>query len=63
MNPEIDMNWCDILKRVPNSALWLLRFPSTSEIFNPLFTNANGIASRNQNYNPHKIRYAKSLIF
>ncbi|KAL7614109.1 hypothetical protein Lser_V15G05465 [Lactuca serriola] len=28
MDPEIFITWCNILKRVPNSALWLLRFPA-----------------------------------
>ncbi|KVI00360.1 Tetratricopeptide-like helical [Cynara cardunculus var. scolymus] len=32
MDPEIFMHWCNILKRVPNSALWLLRFPAAGEM-------------------------------
>ncbi|GJM85031.1 hypothetical protein PR202_ga00759 [Eleusine coracana subsp. coracana] len=31
MDPEIFDAWCNILKRVPNSALWLLRFPAAGE--------------------------------
>eukprot|EP00897_Mesotaenium_endlicherianum_P008302 jgi/Mesen1/74/ME1108901C05672 len=31
MDPEIFRTWCNILKRVPNSALWLLRFPAAGE--------------------------------
>nr|CAB3446600.1 unnamed protein product [Digitaria exilis] len=31
MDPEIFDTWCKILKRVPNSALWLLRFPAAGE--------------------------------
>ncbi|CAN4095950.1 unnamed protein product [Withania somnifera] len=32
MDPEIFKTWCNILKRVPNSALWLLRFPAAGEM-------------------------------
>ncbi|XP_064955858.1 probable UDP-N-acetylglucosamine--peptide N-acetylglucosaminyltransferase SEC [Musa acuminata AAA Group] len=31
MDPELFNAWCNILKRVPNSALWLLRFPAAGE--------------------------------
>ncbi|KAF8014159.1 hypothetical protein BT93_H0104 [Corymbia citriodora subsp. variegata] len=31
MDPDIVNTWCNILKRVPNSALWLLRFPAAGE--------------------------------
>ncbi|KAI0489433.1 hypothetical protein KFK09_029276 [Dendrobium nobile] len=31
MDPEIFNTWCNILKRVPDSALWLLRFPAAGE--------------------------------
>ncbi|KAG2726328.1 hypothetical protein I3843_01G103100 [Carya illinoinensis] len=31
MDPDIFNTWCNILKRVPNSALWLLRFPAAGE--------------------------------
>lgn len=31
IDPEIFLTWCNILKRVPNSALWLLRFPAAGE--------------------------------
>ncbi|XP_055804796.1 probable UDP-N-acetylglucosamine--peptide N-acetylglucosaminyltransferase SEC [Solanum dulcamara] len=32
MDPKIFKTWCNILKRVPNSALWLLRFPAAGEM-------------------------------
>ncbi|KAL5542799.1 hypothetical protein UlMin_010509 [Ulmus minor] len=32
MDPDIFNTWCNILKRVPNSALWLLRFPAAGEM-------------------------------
>lgn len=32
MDPEIFSTWCSILRRVPNSALWLLRFPAAGEM-------------------------------
>ncbi|KAF5465119.1 hypothetical protein F2P56_015150 [Juglans regia] len=32
MDPDIFNTWCNILKRVPNSALWLLRFPAAGEL-------------------------------
>ncbi|KAH0635088.1 hypothetical protein KY284_037874 [Solanum tuberosum] len=31
MDPEIFTTWCNILKRVPKSVLWLLRFPAAGE--------------------------------
>ncbi|XP_074589523.1 uncharacterized protein LOC141845357 [Curcuma longa] len=31
MDPDIFNTWCNILNRVPNSALWLLRFPAAGE--------------------------------
>ncbi|XWS64795.1 hypothetical protein CRYUN_Cryun05aG0034500 [Craigia yunnanensis] len=31
MDPEIFNTWCNILKCVPNSALWLLRFPAAGD--------------------------------
>ena len=30
-DPETFRSWCNILKRVPNSVLWLLRFPLFGE--------------------------------
>lgn len=30
-DPETFKSWCNILKRVPNSVLWLLRFPLFGE--------------------------------
>ncbi|TVU36063.1 hypothetical protein EJB05_17976 [Eragrostis curvula] len=32
MDPDIFNTWCNILNRVPNSALWLLRFPAAGEM-------------------------------
>lgn len=32
MDPDIFNTWCNILKRVPNSVLWLLRFPAAGEM-------------------------------
>ncbi|KAK4766679.1 hypothetical protein SAY87_008321 [Trapa incisa] len=31
MDPDIFNTWCNILKRVPNSVIWLLRFPAAGE--------------------------------
>jgi protein O-GlcNAc transferase len=31
IDPQTFQMWCNILKRVPNSVLWLLRFPSAGE--------------------------------
>lgn len=31
IDPAIFEVWCNILKRVPNSILWLLRFPAAGE--------------------------------
>ncbi|XP_054160529.1 UDP-N-acetylglucosamine--peptide N-acetylglucosaminyltransferase 110 kDa subunit-like [Oppia nitens] len=31
IDPQTLRTWCNILKRVPNSVLWLLRFPSVGE--------------------------------
>ncbi len=31
IDPETYESWCNILKRVPNSVLWLLRFPAAGE--------------------------------
>jgi protein O-GlcNAc transferase len=30
-DPETFQSWCNILRRVPNSVLWLLRFPAFGE--------------------------------
>jgi protein O-GlcNAc transferase len=32
IDPETFKTWCNILKRVPHSVLWLLRFPSAGEL-------------------------------
>ncbi|XP_057838847.1 probable UDP-N-acetylglucosamine--peptide N-acetylglucosaminyltransferase SEC [Cryptomeria japonica] len=43
MDPEIFTTWCNILKRVPNSALWLLRFPAAGESNVRAFAAAQGV--------------------
>ncbi|XP_024526762.1 probable UDP-N-acetylglucosamine--peptide N-acetylglucosaminyltransferase SEC [Selaginella moellendorffii] len=43
MDPEIFTTWCNILKRVPNSALWLLRFPAAGEDRLKAFAVAQGV--------------------
>ncbi|XVF30952.1 hypothetical protein REPUB_Repub16aG0103500 [Reevesia pubescens] len=43
MDPEIFNTWCNILKRVPNSALWLLRFPAAGEMRLQAYAVAQGV--------------------
>ncbi|KAL5566813.1 hypothetical protein UlMin_029977 [Ulmus minor] len=43
MDPEIFNSWCNILKRVPNSALWLLRFPAAGEMRLRAYAAAQGV--------------------
>ncbi|ESQ49664.1 hypothetical protein EUTSA_v10019996mg [Eutrema salsugineum] len=43
MDPEIVNTWCNILKRVPNSALWLLRFPAAGEMRFRTYAAAQGV--------------------
>ncbi|KAK0599547.1 hypothetical protein LWI29_006221 [Acer saccharum] len=43
MDPEIFNAWCNILKRVPNSALWLLRFPAAGETRVRAYAAAQGV--------------------
>ncbi|XP_039030503.1 probable UDP-N-acetylglucosamine--peptide N-acetylglucosaminyltransferase SEC isoform X2 [Hibiscus syriacus] len=43
MDPEIFNTWCKILKRVPNSALWLLRFPAAGEMRLRAYAAAQGV--------------------
>ncbi|CAL5413958.1 unnamed protein product [Camellia sinensis] len=43
MDPEIFVTWCNILKRVPNSALWLLRFPAAGEMRLRTYAAAEGV--------------------
>lgn len=43
MDPEIFTTWCNILKRVPNSALWLLRFPAAGESRLRAYAAAHGV--------------------
>uniref|UniRef100_A0A1D1YG38 protein O-GlcNAc transferase n=1 Tax=Anthurium amnicola TaxID=1678845 RepID=A0A1D1YG38_9ARAE len=45
MDPEIFNTWCNILKRVPNSALWLLRFPAAGEMRLRAYAGAQGVRS------------------
>ncbi|XP_020409049.1 probable UDP-N-acetylglucosamine--peptide N-acetylglucosaminyltransferase SEC-like isoform X4 [Zea mays] len=45
MDPEIFDTWCNILKRVPNSALWLLRFPAAGETRVRAYAAARGVRS------------------
>ncbi|XP_052182661.1 probable UDP-N-acetylglucosamine--peptide N-acetylglucosaminyltransferase SEC isoform X2 [Diospyros lotus] len=43
MDPEIFNTWCNILKRVPNSVLWLLRFPAAGEMRVRAYATARGV--------------------
>ncbi|KAK9735636.1 hypothetical protein RND81_04G216800 [Saponaria officinalis] len=43
MDPEIFTTWCNILKRVPNSALWLLKFPAAGEARLRAYAAAQGV--------------------
>ncbi|XP_044499771.1 probable UDP-N-acetylglucosamine--peptide N-acetylglucosaminyltransferase SEC [Mangifera indica] len=43
MDPEIFNTWCNILKRVANSALWLLRFPAAGEMRLRAYAIAQGV--------------------
>ncbi|GAB2287171.1 hypothetical protein Dimus_021555 [Dionaea muscipula] len=43
MDPDIITTWCNILKRVPNSALWLLRFPAAGEMRLRAFAASQGV--------------------
>lgn len=43
MDPEIFVTWCNILKRVPNSALWLLKFPAAGESRLRAYATAQGV--------------------
>ncbi|KAF3452392.1 hypothetical protein FNV43_RR02825 [Rhamnella rubrinervis] len=43
MDPEIFNTWCNILKRVPNSTLWLLRFPAAGEMRLRSYAVAQGV--------------------
>lgn len=43
MDPEIVKTWCNILRRVSNSALWLLRFPAAGESRLRAFAVAQGV--------------------
>lgn len=43
IDPETFASWCTILKRVPNSVLWLLRFPAAGEANVKAQAIANGV--------------------
>ncbi|CAF1157112.1 unnamed protein product, partial [Didymodactylos carnosus] len=43
IDPKTMRCWCNILKRVPNSVLWLLRFPAAGEENIIKFTLASGV--------------------
>ncbi|XP_039125344.1 probable UDP-N-acetylglucosamine--peptide N-acetylglucosaminyltransferase SEC [Dioscorea cayenensis subsp. rotundata] len=43
MDPDIFNTWCNILKRVPKSALWLLRFPAAGEARLRAYAAAQGV--------------------
>ncbi|ERN10036.1 hypothetical protein AMTRI_Chr06g194830 [Amborella trichopoda] len=43
MDPDIFNTWCNILKRVPSSALWLLRFPAAGENRLRAYAAAKGV--------------------
>lgn len=43
IHPGIFITWCNILKRAPNSALWLLRFPAAGESRLKAFAAAQGV--------------------
>ncbi|KAB1213493.1 putative UDP-N-acetylglucosamine--peptide N-acetylglucosaminyltransferase SEC [Morella rubra] len=45
MDPDIFNAWCNILKRVPNSALWLLRFPAAGEMRLRAYAAQHGVQS------------------
>ncbi|KAL2924073.1 putative UDP-N-acetylglucosamine--peptide N-acetylglucosaminyltransferase SEC [Bienertia sinuspersici] len=43
IDPDIFDTWCNILKRVPNSVLWLLRFPAAGESRLRAYAAASGV--------------------
>eukprot|EP00850_Spirogloea_muscicola_P021471 SM000250S08729 [mRNA] locus=s250:111942:120200:- [translate_table: standard] len=45
IDPDTFLTWCNILKRVPNSALWLLRFPAAGEARLSAFAQKRGVRS------------------
>lgn len=45
IDPSTLRMWCEILKKVPNSVLWLLRFPLHGEANVQAFCEAEGIAA------------------
>lgn len=53
IDPSTLLMWCNILKRVPNSVLWLLRFPAVGEINVKNFAKQNcGISSERIIFSP-----------
>ncbi|XWS35215.1 hypothetical protein CRYUN_Cryun21dG0106900 [Craigia yunnanensis] len=45
MDPDIFTTWCNILNRVPKSALWLLRFPAAGEMRLRTYATQQGVQS------------------
>ncbi|CAN6487254.1 unnamed protein product [Victoria cruziana] len=43
IDPDIFNTWCNILRRVPSSALWLLRFPAAGELRIRAYASARGV--------------------
>ncbi|KAL9240083.1 hypothetical protein vseg_014343 [Gypsophila vaccaria] len=43
IDPDIFDTWCNILKRVPNSVLWLLKFPAAGESRLRAYAAARGV--------------------
>ncbi|XP_078156327.1 tetratricopeptide repeat (TPR)-like superfamily protein [Carex rostrata] len=43
MDPDIFNTWCNILKRVPNSVMWLLRFPAAGEMRVRAYAASKGV--------------------
>lgn len=52
IDPTTLRMWCNILKRVPNSVLWLLRFPAVGEV------NVKSFANKTCGINPERIIFS-----
>lgn len=52
IDPSTLIMWCNILKQVPNSVLWLLRFPAVGEI------NVKNFAKQTCGVNPDRIIFS-----
>merc|ERR1719427_1419035 len=57
IDPSTLFMWCNILKRVPNSVLWLLRFPAVGE------ANVKNFAKVTCGLNPDRIIFSPILHF